>query len=255
MKGSEIKFARLARAPAYRIVSDAILKEIMDGRLGVGIQLPTEQKLADQFGVTRSTVREGIRVLEETGMVRRASGKRLVVSHPSYDCVGDRITQAMLLHRVTFRELWEAIIAIEPAATALAASKATPEDMDRITDNLARTREALSDSRALVALDVEFHTLIVRAAGNRAIMLAREAISQLFYPAFEAVLVGVEVAGTRLLAAHEAIAHAISNSDVETARKWMERHIADFRKGYELAGIDIDRPAEPSAVPSRSDKP
>src|SRR5262245_4379712 len=83
-----------------------------------------------------------------------------------------------------------------------------------------------------------------KPAPNRAIVLAREALTQLFYPAFKAVLAGVEVASTRLLAAHEAIAEAIADSDVETTRKWMERHINDFRKGYEMSGFDIDRSVE-----------
>jgi GntR family transcriptional repressor for pyruvate dehydrogenase complex len=52
----EIRFARLERAPAYKNVSEAILKDIIDGRLTVGNRLPSEQKLAEQFGVRRSTV-------------------------------------------------------------------------------------------------------------------------------------------------------------------------------------------------------
>lgn len=246
----EVRFARLERAPAYRTVSDAILKEIIAGRLRLGDRLPTEQVLAEQFGVNRSTVREGIRLLEETGVVRREGGKRLMVSRPSYGSVGDRISQAMILHEVTFRELWEATMAIEPAAAALAASKHSPDDLSRIADNLVRTRAALSDSQALLSLDIEFHALVARAAANRALELAREPLSQLFYPVFEAVLTRVGVAGKRLLAAHESIAQAIAASDIEQSRKWMERHIADFRKGYELAGLDMDRPAEAATLRS-----
>ena len=241
----EIRFARLERAPAYKNVSEAILKDIIDGRLTVGKRLPSEHKLAEQFGVHRSTVREGIRLLEETGVLRREFGKRLVVSRPSYGSVGNQISRAMILHEVTFRELWETIMAIEPAAAALAARRRTPEDIDRIADNIART--ALNDNKVIVALDIEFHSLVAQACANRAIVLAREALTQLFYPAFEAVLTGVEVAGTRLLAAHEAIAQAIADSDVETTRKWMERHINDFRKGYEMSGFDIDRSVEAPA--------
>jgi GntR family transcriptional regulator, transcriptional repressor for pyruvate dehydrogenase complex len=227
----EIRFARLERAPAYKNVSEAILKDIIDGRLTVGNRLPSEHKLAEQFGVHRSTVREGIRLLEETGVLRREFGKRLVVSRPSYGS-----GRAMIMHEVTFRELWETIMAIEPATAALAARRRTAEDLDRIADNIGGTRGALNDNKAIVALDIEFHSLVAQACANRAILLAREALTQLFYPAFKAVLTGVEVAGTRLLAAHEAIA----DSDVETTRKWMERHINDFRKGYEMSGFDID---------------
>jgi GntR family transcriptional regulator, transcriptional repressor for pyruvate dehydrogenase complex len=240
----EIRFARLERAPAYKNVSEAILKDIIDGRLTVGNRLPSEQKLAEQFGVHRSTVREGIRLLEETGVLRREFGKRLVVSRPSYGSVGNQISRAMILHEVTFRDLWETIMVIEPAAAALAARRRTAEDLDRIADNIARTRASLNDKKAIVALDIEFHSLVAQACANRAIVLAREALTQLFYPAFKAVLAGVEVASTRLLAAHEAIAEAIADSDVETTRKWMERHINDFRKGYEMSGFDIDRSVE-----------
>jgi GntR family transcriptional regulator, transcriptional repressor for pyruvate dehydrogenase complex len=243
----EVRFAKLERAPAYKTVSDAILKDIIGGRLRIGNRLPSEQKLAEQFGVNRSTVREGIRLLEQTGVLRRELGKRLVVSRPSYDSIGDRISQAMILHEVTFRELWETIMAIEPATAALAARKRIGEDLERIADNVARTRAALADCQALASLDIEFHELIAKAATNRAMVLAREALSQLFYPAFEAVLTGVEVAPTRLIVAHEAIAQAIADCDVETTRKWMERHITDFRKGYELLGFDIDRPVEAPA--------
>lgn len=245
---SEVRFERLERAPAYKIVSDAILKDIIGGRLQIGNRLPSEQKLAEQFGVNRSTVREGIRLLEETGVLRREFGKRLVVSRPSYDNVGGRISRAMILHEVTFRELWETIMAIEPATAALAARKRTGADLDLIADNIARTRGSLADGQALVTLDIEFHSLIARAAANRAIVLAREALSQLIYPAFKAVLVdgGASTAGPRLLAAHEAVAQAIAGSDVETTHKWMERHIADFRKGYELLGFNIDAPIQPS---------
>ena len=61
------------------------------------------------------------------------------------------------------------------------------------------------------------------------------------------------MASTRLLAAHEAIAEAIADSDVETTSKWMERHVNDFRKGYEMSGFDIDRSVE--APTKENDKP
>jgi DNA-binding transcriptional MocR family regulator len=58
-------------------------------RRAIADRLPSEEKLAEQFGVNRSTVREGIRLSEQTGVLRRDLGKRLVVSRPSYDSVGD----------------------------------------------------------------------------------------------------------------------------------------------------------------------
>ena len=241
-----MRFARLDRAPAYKIVSDAILKDIIGGRLRMGNRLPSEQKLAEQFGVNRSTVREGIRLLEETGVLRREFGKRLVVSRPSYDSVGGRIGRAMILHEVTFRELWETIMAIEPAHGCARSAQAAAADLDLIAGNIARTRVSLADGQVLVTLDIEV-SQPDRASGcqsgDRAGAGSAEPID---LSCVQGGLVdgGASAAGPRLLAAHEAIAQAITDSDIETTWKWMERHISDFRKGYEMFGFNIDTPLQ-----------
>lgn len=75
-------FKKLASAPAYQLVFDAIETQIVSGALVVGDQLPSETELARQFGVNRSTVREGIRLLEHSGFVAREGSKRLLVTLP-----------------------------------------------------------------------------------------------------------------------------------------------------------------------------
>ena len=69
-------FPRLAALPAYRRVAQAIERDIISGRLKAGEPLGTEAALVEQFGVNRSTVREGIRLLEHAGLVRRDSSRR-----------------------------------------------------------------------------------------------------------------------------------------------------------------------------------
>ena len=68
--------SRIERAPTYRLVYEVIEREILEGRLRVGDPLPAELQLAEQLGVNRSTVREGIRLLEKSGLVERNGGKR-----------------------------------------------------------------------------------------------------------------------------------------------------------------------------------
>jgi DNA-binding FadR family transcriptional regulator len=144
----------------------------------------------------------------------------------------------MVHQQVSFEELYEAMRALEPASAAGAAARRDSGVLAELDDNLLRTRRALNDSACLTELDIEFHQLVATAAGNRALDLARQALSGLFYPAFYAVMSRLNAA-ERLLAAHEHIVAAIHTSDVMTARNWMERHIDDFRRGYELANLDM----------------
>src|SRR5437764_1054672 len=96
-------------------VADANEREILARRIRPGEPIGTEAQLVKQFGVNRSTVREGIRLLEQSGLIHRDSGRRLTASLPHYSRLATRMSRAMLLHEVTFRELWEATTALEIA--------------------------------------------------------------------------------------------------------------------------------------------
>ena len=242
-------FDRLERSPAYRIVSDALQRAIVERRIQPGETLPIEGDLAGQFGVNRSTVREGIRNLEQAGFVQRR-GKRLIVTRPSYQALGDQVSTALTLHDVTFLELWQTTMALETLAVELATEHVTPELADRLRDNLEATRRALDNGDDLVELDVAFHDLIAQAAGNRALLMAREPLARLFYPAFSASMFPAN-AGRRMSEAHGLILEAMLAGDTATAREWMTKHIVDFKRGYEMADLDINGPAHLSREPRR----
>jgi DNA-binding FadR family transcriptional regulator len=237
-------FQRLDRPPAYRVVSNAIERAILRREIEPGDSLPTEGDMATQFGVNRSTVREGMRNLEQAGFVQRR-GKKLIVTHPSPDALGDRASTALRLQEVTFLELWQTTMELESLAAELAAERLSPELAERLRDNIRATAAALDNGDDLTALDVAFHDLIASAAGNKALLMARAPLARLFYPAFQASMFPPQ-AGRRLLDAHTLIADAIISGDGATARQWMRKHIVDFRRGYEIAGLDVDAPL-PSA--------
>jgi DNA-binding FadR family transcriptional regulator len=226
----------------YETIARAIEKLIADGSMAPGEVLPPETVFAAQLGINRSTLREALRTLEQNGLVHREPGrKKLQVSSPRTTDIARRVTSAIIAQRVTFEELYEAMRALEPASAAGAAQRREAADIVALEDNLARSRQALDDRASLTALDIEFHRLVAQAAKNRAIDLAREPLSDLFYPAFYAVMSRLNAA-ERLLVAHGHIVAAIREHDVATARSWMERHITDFGRGYELANLDMQEP-------------
>lgn len=236
-------FERLDVAPAYKVVSETIEREILNGRLIPGQQLPTETALASQFGLTRHTVREGIRILEQGGLVRREAGRRLYVALPRYADLAPRMSRALAMQRVTFSELWEVSLVIETRAAGLAADRIEDPQLDILAENVEAMAAALKAGRSIVDLDVAFHTVLAEAARNRALLLAREPISLLFYPALDMLFrhrKTRKVGPARLLEAHRHILQALQSRDATSAETWMRKHMIDFRRGFLLCGLDVD---------------
>jgi DNA-binding FadR family transcriptional regulator len=87
-----------------------------------------------------------------------------------------------------------------------------------------------------------FHTRVAQAGKNRVLELAREPIGFLLYSGMEALAPRLPQAPSRQVVAHRHVIEAIRSRDADTARVWMRRHIEDFRRGYELAGLPLDAP-------------
>jgi DNA-binding FadR family transcriptional regulator len=238
------RFPRVSPTPAYQQVAEAIEREIVAGHIRPGDPLGTEAELVKQFGVNRSTVREGIRLLEQGGLVRRDSSRRLWVGLPHYERLATRMSRALVLHEVTFRELYEAAMPIQIATIEAAVERATPELVAELEDNIARTERALRDSAAVAELDGEFHGLIGKASGNRVLQLAREPSEALVVETTELILAKVKEGAPRLLHAHRMYVDALKRRDKEAGRLWVRRHLDDWRKGFERAGRDLDQPID-----------
>lgn len=234
-------FKAVSRVPAYQLVEESIRRMIMGNELSAGDLLPPETELAEQLEVTRPTVREAFRSLEGAGLIQRGPRRRMVVTAPSPTIVHNAMHEAIVLHGVTYRELWELNMALEPMAAGLAASKISPEILAEIEDNLARTSECLDHPEKLAECDVEFHELVAKAASNHAMLLAREPLGELLFPAYAEVIRNIGP-GERLFEAHTKIYQALKKGSEKQATTWMTKHIHDFRRGCELAGLNLDAP-------------
>lgn len=238
------RFERINAAPAYQLVAEAIEREITSGRLRAGEPLGTEAELVKQFGVNRSTVREGIRMLEQAGLVRRDQSRRLTVGVPHYYRLASRMSRALVLHEVTFRELWEAAMVLDLAAVEHAAMRATPDIVAELEANIAKTEAAAGDWAEVTELDNQWHGLVFKAAQNRVLQLAREPALLLNLPATEMILASIDIALPRVIKAHRAITEAIRDHDPETARLWMRRHLNDWRRAFVYMGKQLDHPID-----------
>lgn len=250
-------FQPLRREPAYKAVCGVMEQDIVSGRLKPGTALPAELDLAAQFGVNRSTVREAIRQLEQEGLVERRGGKKLFVTLPGLFDLAPRAARSLTLHQVTFQELWETALVVEPEAARLAALRCDDDDLAQLEANVVACRATLDfpgDAQAVQrhsALDVEFHALVARASRNRSLMLAREPFSLLYRPALTLLQKTLPQSATRNVHAHEAVLAALRKRDSENAQVWMRRHLVDFRAGFLQAGLPMDAPVDTLAGPGQ----
>jgi DNA-binding FadR family transcriptional regulator len=233
-------FEPLARQPASHRISTAIEQKILRRALRPGDPLPTETELAEQFAVHRSTVREALRRLESAGLVGREGGsKRLRVTRPGQAETASRVGRTLALDDVTFIELWEAMRAVAPRTAALVADNAVEADIASL-ESIVAAVESARGADAAVSQVVEFFGRLAELSGNRVLQLAMQPVTRLLAPSLRRMIDRVPQGRTRILVAQRCIVEAIREHRPTEAESWMNRHVQDFRRGYELAGIALD---------------
>ena len=229
------EFEPIRVEPAYRKVATALLARITDRTINQGERLPPEMELARQFGVHRGTVREALRELESNGVLKRERGSKLMmVTRPARGTVAAGVSRALALHDVTYHDVWEALTAIEPPIAAAAARGRRASDLARL--------DAVVDRDVDVEQTPEFFRAVGEATHNGVFMLAHEPLLQMLVPALATLIEKVPQASARIATAQKRIAAAIRAKDPVQAEEWMAKHVRDFRRGFEIARISLEKP-------------
>ncbi len=228
-----IKIAR-----AYEQLAGLLRERITNGDLRVGDRLPSESALAEQAGVSRSTVREALRILEQGGLVERASPRIMVVADRSEGPGFRELRRALGQHNVTFHHLHEAMMTLDPELTRFAAMRADRSDLKELNEALVEQEEHLGHLAEWSRLDVEFHSMLAEISANPALVIAREPISQLLMPALYRFMDTRDMA-EHATKYHRRIVEEIEVRDPDTAAAVMRRHINDWRTAWERRGLDL----------------
>ena len=234
-------FQPIERAPAYMKVFRAIEEKISDGALKDGAHLPTEAELCAQFGVTRSTVREGLRLLEQTGLIVRGPAKKFFIKRPAASDIAAAASKSFALGGVTFSEVFDALATMYPEAARLAAkrlAKADIAEIKKVGDHLKAARD--NDHEATVAGAVEFFQLIAKGLDNRVMLAMLQSLNLMIGESLRQVIAKAPKAKDRILNAQGKLVEAFERRDADLAADWMRKHIADLKRGYDVAKVDMD---------------
>jgi GntR family transcriptional repressor for pyruvate dehydrogenase complex len=232
-----VKLAPLSRAPHLPTqVASSLSREIIEGRLRPGDRLPTEQALAQSFGVSRNVVREAIARLRSEGMVSSKPGVgAFVLANDAGATL--RLYREALRDRSSFRCLFELRAILEIDAAGLAAERRSEDALAAITGALERMRAAADGGAASIDADLEFHRAVASATGNSYIATFVAFISEQVRESIATTRAnGDPVASQRVtVAEHGAIYQAIVARQRVAARRAMQRHIAN---GARRLGVD-----------------
>ncbi|MDQ3820629.1 MAG: FadR family transcriptional regulator [Acidobacteriota bacterium] len=208
---------------------------IHSGELRPGDRLPPERDFAKTLGVSRPTLRAGIRSLSAMGVLKSRQGAGTFVvktdEQPTLDISPLRLMAS--LHGFTSAEMFEARLSLEMSVAGFAAERATGEQMATMAEEVTGMFASLEDPQQFLVHDVQFHQAVARASGNRILTALVNMVSKLLFDVrIKTVKRATDLKESAEM--HRAIYNAIRKHDVEGAREAMRNHLITAKRGWDL---------------------
>jgi len=227
-------------------VVDYVRDMVMRGVLGPGDRLPAERELAVTLGVSRPTVRAGLKGLAAMGAVVTRHGAGTFISE-SPVLRSEPLNLLAALHGFTRDDIYETRRMLEVAGAGLAAGRATPAHISTIADEVTNLFASMEDRRTFLFYDIRFHRAVARASGNPLVASLVEMVSALYYDQRQKT--AERATGTNLrdaAEAHRRVYLAIRARDPERSRSAMNDHLLQssaYQEAEERGAVGPDPPA------------
>ncbi len=213
-------------------IAAQLRRSILEGVYGFSDRLPAERHLAETFNVSRGTIREALRRLEELGMVTREIGSGTFVTYrefPAQTAIAD-VTSPV--------ELIEVRSGIEPQMVKLAIAHATAIDIERLHKALTRVESSQSDPESFTLADSEFHLSLAECTRNRLMVWLYQLINETRTHSQWASMKDTILTSERIAkynAQHRQLYNAIASRNLDTAVNTIHQHLEKART--DLMGV------------------
>jgi DNA-binding FadR family transcriptional regulator len=221
--GNPIVFEPVANVRISGTIVDQVRGRIRSGELSVGDRLPSERALCDQFGVSRRTVREALRMLEATGHITIKLGKEggAFVTAPSATLVGAGITDLIASSALSSAEVTEVRSLMELAFLPLVVERATEDDIAALRAMCDAHEQARVDGTYGVEMSLDFHRRLAGCTHNGASVLLLDALRDSILQS----LADAHHVGTSGVDEHRQVVDAIAARDLDAAVDVMRHHL------------------------------
>ncbi|MCM3903936.1 MAG: FadR family transcriptional regulator [Pyrinomonadaceae bacterium] len=206
---------------------------IRSSQLKPGDRLPPERELSKQLGLSRPSLRAGLRALSSMGVLRSRQGAGTFVAGgpPTLDSEPLRLLAA--LHGFSFDHMFETRSVLEVGAAGLAAEHATSEQLATLADEIAEMYANLGDPQEYLVHDIRFHRAIADASGNPTLATLVEMVSAVMYERRRETIDRAHDF-SESLELHQQVYRAIRARQPEEARAAMREHIVRAQQAFAL---------------------
>lgn len=219
----------------YEQIVEQIEGAVVAGELKAGDRLPSERELGEQFGVSRTAIREAVNALTQKGLVEVFPGRGTFITDGTTKAVRHSLGMMMQFgHDEDARNLVEIREILEPEIAALAAARAKEEHIALMQNAVDEMDKELNNSKRFVEADLEFHLALAEAAQNVLITTLLTPIIDILREQRERISL-VDGGLKRGQYHHKRILKAVMKNDSEAASKAMRAHLKQVRKDSEAS--------------------
>lgn len=225
---------------------------IARGELHPGDRLPAERELSKQLGISRPSLRAGIRTLVTMGVLHSRHGSGTYVADaPILD--SEQLSLMAALHGFTFDQMFEARRVLEVQIAGLAAERASGETLAVLAEELANMYATLTDPVQYLIHDIKFHRAIAAASDNPILAALVEMVSAVMYDRRRDTI-GRAHDFNESLGMHQRLYRAIRNHKPDEARATMHEHLLLAQRAYRTEEAKPQADRQPTQAVSRPSK-
>jgi len=235
---NNIKNMKIIKSPSLIEKTEGVLLDyLISGNIEPNSYIPSEAELCEKLGVGRTTLREAVKALESKGFIKRRHGKGMQVVDESHRAASESLQLLLKRKKASVRELLEVRRIVETQAAALAAERATTEQLEDLRKTLAALQSHGTSTKEDIKADLNFHLAIASATDNILIRLIFETIR----PFLEKTIIScLRVAPKNELTReyHKKVLEAIGSRDPQRAAAAILEHLKGTEEMLRDAGVD-----------------
>jgi len=233
-------YTPIQSSKVFEKIAEQIEKRILSGELRSGDRLPTERELSEQFQASRTAVREAMKTLAQRGLVDMRPGRGTIVIDGTSQAMRHSLGLMMMVGQAgNSANLVEVREIIEPGIAALAAVRATEEEITAMREAVRVMDDNLNEADAFIAADNDFHRALAKGTQNALILTLVDSIVDLLSEQRKQIF-ALSGAPERGQIHHKSILESVVRHDAEAAREAMRAHLQQVREDVKSATIAID---------------